>query len=116
MDDDKRFAINILPSVKIPQDQNKFQAYLDKVVNKTDNNGSKKPCVLQELIDGVKFAVNVICKNGRILTLQVKFLSKLYIYPKYYKTEKELLTLIGMRGDTSISLYCLDHILSAQFL
>ena len=79
MDDDKRFAINILPSVKIPQDQNKFQAYLDKVVNKTDtNNGSnKKPCVLQELIDGVKFAVNVICKNGRILTLQVKLFSKL---------------------------------------
>ena len=72
--------------------------------------------MLQELIDGVKFAVNVICKNGRILTLQVKFLSKLYIYPKYYKTEKELLKLIGRRGDTSISLYCLDHILSAQFL
>ena len=75
MDDDKRFAINIMPSIKIPQDQYKFQAYLDKVVTKTDNNGSKKPCVLQELIDGVKFAVNVICKNGRILTLQVKFLS-----------------------------------------
>ena len=87
MDDDKRFAINIMPSVKIPQDQNKFQAYLDKVAIKTDQNGSKKPCVLQELIEGVKFAVNVICKNGRILTLQVKFLSKLYIYiyAKYYK-------------------------------
>ena len=79
MDDDKRFAINIMPSVKIPQDQNKFQAYLDKVAIKTDQNGSKKPCVLQELIEGVKFAVNVICKNGRILTLQVKFLPKLYI-------------------------------------
>ena len=78
MDDDKRFVINIMPSVKIPQDQYKFQAYLDKVVTKTDNNGSKKPCVLQELIEGVKFTVNVICKNGRILTLQVKFLSKLY--------------------------------------
>ena len=51
MDDDKRFVINIMPSVKIPQDQYKFQAYLDKVVNKTDNNGSKKPCVLQELIE-----------------------------------------------------------------
>ena len=90
MDDDKRFAINIMPSVKIPQDQNKFQAYLDKVAIKTDQNGSKKPCVLQELIEGVKFAVNVICKNGRILTLQVKFLSKLYI-PNTIKTEKECL-------------------------
>ena len=77
MDDDKRFVINIMPSVKIPQDQYKFQAYLDKVANKTDSDGSKKPCVLQELIEGGKFAVNVICKNGRILTLQVKFLSKL---------------------------------------
>ena len=86
MDDDKRFVINIMPSVKIPQDQYKFQAYLDKVVNKTDDNGSKKPCVLQELIEGGKFAVNVICKNGRILTLQVKFLSKLYI-PNTIKTE-----------------------------
>ena len=89
MDDDKRFVINIMPSVKIPQDQNKFQAYLDKVAIKTDQNGSNKPCVLQELIEGVKFAVNVICKNGRILTLQVKFLSKLYIYmPNTIKTEE----------------------------
>ena len=74
MDDDKRFVINIMPSVKIPQDQHKFQTYLDNVFDKFDNKGSKKPCVLQELIEGVKFVVNVICKNGRILTLQVSFL------------------------------------------
>ena len=74
MDEDKRFVINTMPSVSIPHDEYKFQNYMNEIVSKTDDNRpNKTPCVLQELIEGAKFVVNVICKEGRILTLQVSF-------------------------------------------
>ena len=72
LDEDKRFAINIMPLVGIPHDDRKFQTYLDNFMRKTDvSYVTPQPSVLQELIVGTKFVVNVICKEGRLLFLQV---------------------------------------------
>ena len=77
-----------MPSVKIPYQDCEFQDYIDIFFKRTSEFIPAQPYVLQEFIEGQKFIASAICKNGRILVLQVRFFEHLkYLLKNHHTTQ-----------------------------
>ncbi len=73
-DPDQSYVLNALPSIKIPDAEDEFHQYIDRFLQGQTQRTKPEPDVpyiLHEFINGHTFVVNLICKDGIILFVQV---------------------------------------------
>lgn len=70
-DPDQSYVLNAMPNVPIPHNEEQFDDYVNTFLSQTSIAMLSKSYILHEFIHGQKFIVNLICKNGNILVMQV---------------------------------------------